>query len=295
MKWQYPLEVVDADTTASGVDESGRDTRDSSATGISAAVHHFRLRNLWSKIHSTLYSDITSNNVEHPEHDTNVSRLRGELDTWRATIPDLSSSSNDAFVLFGSEDWFEVNYSFSILMIHRRQLTTSRGAVPDYIFLDCLKASQNICNRYRLQFVGRPISYSWGALHFLFFAGLTYLHCLWASPAARQAARHDNISNTCTNCTMVLVIMAERWDGVAAYRDLFETMSSRTMTMMVDEGHREQTIASAWSDPNGFDPLDLSQWMGDTASMGNYDQTHALLAGVIGNFAPEQMDINDLM
>ncbi|KAF7541951.1 hypothetical protein G7054_g357 [Neopestalotiopsis clavispora] len=167
-------------------------------------------------------------------YSSEVQQLRHELETWRSTAPPAVNHRDQALSLFGQDDWYDVNYSYSILLLHRRHLTNTKKEVPDEVILECLQAAENICSRYRRQYVGGSVGYTWGAIHFIFLAGLTYLHCLWISPAARKSRRHDTVSSTCTDCTMVLVVMAERWTGATPYRDIFETLSKRTITMMTD-------------------------------------------------------------
>lgn len=250
---------------------------------MSVAIHVFRLRRLWACIHTTLYSDTTLSSPAHPTYHTRTEHLRMELENWRASIPPLSPHVGEALSLFASADWFEVNYSYSILLLYRGQLTESKGGVADNIFLECLQAAENICHGYRRQFIGRSVGYTWGALHFLFLAGLTYLHCLWTSPAARGVVRQDDVSSTCTDCTMVLVVMAERWEGAAPYRDIFEALASRTMTMMVDKNHEKWMLPSGSRQSDGLDPGDLTRWMADIADTGMSDGIDRFLTGLIGD------------
>lgn len=201
---------------------------------MSVAIHVFRLRRLWAAIHTSLFSDTTPIRTNHLSYHEKVQQLRHELETWRSTAPPAVHHRDQALSLFGQDDWYDVNYSYSILLLHRRHLTNTKKEVPDEVILECLHAAENICSRYRRQYVGGSVEYTWGAIHFIFLAGLTYLHCLWISPAARKSRRHDTVSSTCSDCTMVLVVMAERWTGATPYRDIFETLSKRTITMMTD-------------------------------------------------------------
>lgn len=41
-----------------------------------------------------------------------------------------------------------------------------------------------------------------------------------------------DVINTCTACTMVLVIIAERWSKARTYRDVFEQLSEQTLAFI---------------------------------------------------------------
>lgn len=87
---------------------------------------------------------------------------------------------------------------------------------------------------YRQLYVSQRLNDTWGALHVLFLAGVTFVHCLWSSPETRAVYRLDKVSSICTSTMIVLAIMAERWTPVEAYRDAFDMLSTATQTMLVE-------------------------------------------------------------
>ncbi|OAA54160.1 Transcription factor [Niveomyces insectorum RCEF 264] len=241
-------------------------------SSMAVAIHVFRQRCLWAKMYAALFSDTKRVPATDTAYTARIRQLRVELDAWRATAPpDVPRLSGTALTLFGSKDWYEVNYSHSILLLHRNRLLETRGgasAAPDHIVLECLDAAENISRGYHRQFVTGRVGYTWGALHFLFLAGLTYLHCLWTAPTARRSRPWDTVSNTCMDCSMVFVVMAERWGGAAPYRDIFGSLSRRTISMMMAD---QDPLQSAW--PASFetsalaecgnleDPWEAMQWI----------------------------------
>lgn len=261
-------------------------------TTMSAAVHTFRLRLLWSQIHTSLYSTKNAGKDNNP-HSPTVLNLRNALMDWRNTTPcGTAPASNDPTLsVFKSESWFNLAYNHSILLLYRSQLT-ERYATTDpqsiEVFAECARAAREICYGYRQSYIGRPTSYTWGSLQIVFLAGLTYLHCLWTSAALRRATRNDEVSNTCMTCTMVLVVMAERWHAVAAYRDIFEELVSKTMSMLVDR--RQDRVAGTTADA----PLmlgdesgmtgNMAQWCASIADVGMSDGVEKMLTGFVGNF-----------
>jgi hypothetical protein len=104
----------------------------------------------------------------------------------------------------------------------------------DRAFQICAEHAREICLRYRrlYQNKGARVQFTWGSLHILFLAGLTYLFCLWRSPRTRAKTKQTSTMQTCMACTTVLIIIAERWSQAVPYRDIFETLSERTMDML---------------------------------------------------------------
>ncbi|KAF7561495.1 hypothetical protein G7046_g2644 [Stylonectria norvegica] len=212
--------------------------------------------------------------------EVDAEQLRVEIDTWRADIPPALPSAGEALSLFTTPDWYDMEYNYTILQLYRVQIIDGQEGTADAVFLDCLRAAEGICHGYRRQYLGKQTSYTWSALHELFLAGLTYLHCLWTSPAAREAHRQGQVSSTCTDCTIVLVLMAERWDTAAPYRDIFETLASRTMTMMDDRTEGKPTSTSALDDADAGGEGDLMQWMTEMADGGMSEGFNGLLSSL---------------
>ncbi|CAK7212902.1 hypothetical protein SBRCBS47491_001621 [Sporothrix bragantina] len=254
------------------------------APDLSVALHMFRLRRLWAKIQFALFSD-TSNNTKNtrvrirttePAYIARIQQLQAELDDWRATAPPEPPRTGEALTLFGSKDWYDSNYSHSILLLHRNHLIEARSAVSAPIVHACLEATERISRGYYRQFILGRVGCTWGCLHVLFLAGLTYLHSLWTSPAARAARSLSAVSSTCMDCSMVFAVMAERWTRAAAYRDMFERLSRKTMAMLVEQGQSTENSleASAWPGSVGAstlavesgsleDPWEVMQWINE--------------------------------
>lgn len=242
------------------------------------------MRRLLARVHNSLYShQACCCSGKHPHYDQ-IQHLRSEIENWRATIPPIKAHAGDALSLFSTSDWFEMEYSYTILHLYRSQIIDRHAGATDSVFLDCLRAAENICLGYRRQYLGKPTSYTWAAVHELFLAGLTYLHCLWTSPAAREAHRQGQVSSTCTNCTIVLVLMAERWDAAAPYRDIFETLANRTITMMSDRAEEKHTLPTALTETDSWDEGGLTQWMSQMADVEMPAEFDGLWGGFTGGF-----------
>ena len=256
---------------------------------MTRSIHSLGIRRLRGVIHTSLYSDTTPRNPSN-YHDLQIciEQLKAELEDWRTSTPRMPPPPAEPLALFSTADWFELNYNYTILQLNRIPITDPKGGCPDSIFFECVHAAETICHGYRRQFFGKPTGFTWGALHELFLAGLTYLHCLWTSPAVREATRQDQMSSTCTDCTIVLVIMAERWDTVAPYRDIFDALASRTMAMVADKSREKSmlpgTAVTASTQPDGHDPEDFSQWMAGIVETGMFEGVDRLLPDLIGDW-----------
>ncbi|KAG4432740.1 hypothetical protein IFR05_011770 [Cadophora sp. M221] len=222
-----------------------------------------------------------------------IEYLHKQLSYWRDSSPQVSTQTT--LSVFDSNSWFNLAYNHSILLLYRGQLTRHYSTAeprPQDIFLQCSRAAQEICLEYRrLHIKQQPVSYTWGALIILFLAGLTYLHCLWTSDIS-DGIRQDEISNTCTACTMVLVVLAERWEQAAPHKDIFEALASKTMAMIVDK-HREFWMLPAApiheQQGRGLDyPGEMAHCVTDISGVGMSDSIESLLTGLAYEFGGEE-------
>lgn len=237
------------------------------------ATHTFRIRFLMSRIHYALYSRSPSCCRHVYDTRERIRNFRQELEVWRASIPLMTVSTAQTLSLFATTDWFHLEFDYALLQLYRVLLVDPATKSSDPCFEECFQAAKDICNRYRTQFVGKPTSYTWMALHELFLAGMTYIHCLWTSTTIRVAQRQSQVSSVCNSCTIVLVIMAERWSAAAPYRDLFERLSNKTLLMLEEESmlnldlrdslNRDESTISDWVDwERCIDGTDMSEIYG---------------------------------
>ncbi|KAK7214664.1 hypothetical protein V2G26_002667 [Clonostachys chloroleuca] len=280
---EYPTDIDDADIPASGPCYSSRQSPTDPPTGMTRAIHTFRIRHILAHLHTTLYSN--SKSCCPPKHSRleQVQKFRAEIENWRAEIPPLPPCT-EALALFQTSDWFEMEYNYTILQLYRSQIIHHSGTVES-VFLDCMRAAESICHSYRSQYLGKPTSYTWTGLHELFLAGLTFLHCLWTSPTVRETYRQGRVASVCTDCTIMLVLMAERWKAAAPYRDTFETLAKRTITMMDDKPGGARNLSDATPEPQTSPKDGLAQWMALISDAGITEgYINGLLNSVVGDF-----------
>ncbi|KAH8696217.1 fungal-specific transcription factor domain-containing protein [Talaromyces proteolyticus] len=252
-------------------------------TSMSTAIHVFRLRCLWARIHHSLYSENALANANDVTYRSRIEELRAELDEWLASAPQVIPRTGRTLSIFATRAWYELNYNYTVLLLYRTELAEGRDSA-NTIFSDCIKAAKDICTQYRRLYVGTPIRHTWGTLRCIFFAGLVYLHCLWTAPGIRDTIQYDDVSRTCTDATMVLVVIAQAWEEAAPYRDLFETLANRTMTMIVNRNNGVHTSSYPRASADPTDQETLTQWMADIANTGMSDEMEELLAGFIDEF-----------
>lgn len=238
---------------------------------MTAALHATKLRQLWSKFSDSIYSNLFHPNSDGPSQQVGASieNLRQKLEEWKAAVPDSSpddSVNGKTLSVFASKNWFRLAYDYSILLLYRHYIIDNQGwyqeslspsqvgimDARDRAFEVCADHARDICLIYRhlYQTQGAHVQFTWGSLHILFLAGLTYLYCLWRSPCVRLKTRPNTVMNTSMACTTVLIIIADRWPAAISYRDIFETLSERTISMMCGEQ------GNSLQDVNPFPPAD---------------------------------------
>lgn len=237
-----------------------------------------------------------------------VNRLRREIDDWSTSLPSqLNFSHSHPLSVFASAEWFQLAYDHSILLLYRPYITSTVGQTGPFndhqgfisddekeiierAFEECSVRAREICVLYRRLYQNSSIQFTWGSLHILFLGGLTYLYCLWRSKRVRELTRQTDVVSTCMACTTVLVIIAERWNLATSYRDLFETLSERTTSIVFGNGNISGPMSQHCSTEfgQGFDPTlttdgPLQDWMTNLNEMSIPQESewlvHELLQG----------------
>ncbi|KAH8689885.1 fungal-specific transcription factor domain-containing protein [Talaromyces proteolyticus] len=234
---ELPADIDDEYITPLGLERNPRNVGEP-PTLMTGALHVIRLRRLWAKFSQSLYTK-----GDHRDDGT-VDSLRQELDDWHAALPgQFTSSRPRPLSVFASTEWFQLAYAHSILLLYRPYITSSlshsRPTIEihdperiDRVFEECSVRAREMCLLYRRLYQSSTIQFTWGSLHILFLGGLTYLYCLWRSQKVREMTSQAEVITTCMACSTVLVIIAERWNLATSYRDLFETLSERTISMV---------------------------------------------------------------
>ncbi|KAK2699255.1 hypothetical protein QWA68_001961 [Fusarium oxysporum] len=278
---EFPLDIDDSNITETDILVEPRSPNSAFSTTMSTALHVFRLRKIWARLHASLYSDMY--NMDNTTHDDRIPLFRAEIDAWLASTPPIPPRTGAALSILATQDWYDLSHSETIIMLYRGRLINHLGGANDDVFLQCARAAESICLKNRRLYVAKPVNCTWGTLHVIFSAGLTYLHCLWTSAAVRHRTSLNDMSSTLTSCTMVLAVIAERFKGAAPYRDIFEALCTRTKEMMVDGGGEQLGVQISTMDPCYVMPGRFTQWMAEISDAGIPDTVDSLLAGLVSD------------
>lgn len=265
-----PLDTDDESITVNGLTSVPRSQATDPPTLMSGAIHAYKLRRLWTKMNDQLYPPRgrlycgDSGSQRHV-----IDSLREELEDWHTATPDqLDYSASHPLSVFASKSWFQLAYDHSILLLYRHYMVASQSSrhgvdVSDHAHADdmaktandaleeCFVRAREICVVYRRIYQSSSVQFTWGSIHILFLAGLTYLFCLWRSSPLRSKAKQSDVIGTCLACSTVLIIVAERWNMATGYRDTFEALSQRTISMICGDIEEPSNLGSLPFTPNG--------------------------------------------
>lgn len=267
---ELPTDANDSCITEMGIAEEMPRGQGQRKTAMTHANQVFKLRLIWARIHTSLFSDTARLSVHDAAYQARIQQLRADLDHWHTAAQRSKPRGAGDLTMFNTTEWYDLNYNYTLLLLYRNHLEAYDPS-SSQIFTECIRASRNICQGYRRLYVGTYIRYTWGTLYFLFFSGLVYLHCLWTVPSPWDIVAVDDVSKTCTDCTMVLVAIAEGWRGAAQYRDTFEVLAGRTMTMLLN---RDRSLPLQELPPSSADPgdqIDWNDWLKDILEAGTLD------------------------
>ncbi|CAG8105006.1 unnamed protein product [Penicillium olsonii] len=270
---ELPANVDDEYITASGYSCHLAQSSSETPTTITGAIHVIRLRKLWVRFDQELYS---KRGLDSSTRATRLNTLRHDLDQWRLSTPDPYPTANyQPLSVFVSAEWFQLAYDHSILLLYRPYMISGADAgrentaffigegrqdideslAIERAYEECSVRSREICLLYRKLHREYGVQFTWGSLHILFLASLTYLYCLSKSPRVQQLTRQGEVSSTCMACSTVLSVMAERWRAAAPFLDLFEKLAEATINKLFANGY----FRPAEKTPVKTSSLDLSQ------------------------------------
>lgn len=225
------------DLTAPGAPP--RDDPDGQAwSNVLPFIHIIKLRQLQSKIHRTVFrvdKDILSPSHQRTKLDHKISTLTTELEAWASAAPN-PPNPNPLAQADGPDgaqhhhDFFALQHHKTILTLYTPLLPTLPPSSPH--LAACARAASRACTAYKRLHQRKTLSYTAGALHSCFVAGLALVYCLWRDRAlfsyqALEAARA---------CSLCLTVFAERWPAggaVVGYRDVFDALSAALFRAIV--------------------------------------------------------------
>jgi hypothetical protein len=244
----FPADIDDESITRDRFLSTPRTHHLTTSTTMSAAIHHLRLRRIWGEITTNFYQSKLERTPRTPDLQI-ADEIHASLEQWFAECPRIINRTDEGGLPFGTMEWFTLAYDHTVLLLNRHRLVTHMrhgfNSALDMSTLDmsttyaqCAHSAARICHTYQDVYLNTKVSSTWGALHILFLAGLTFLYCLWTDGACRKTYRRDAVNSACTACTVALVIITERWSAAQPYRDTFQALANATQSMLAEQEDR---------------------------------------------------------
>ncbi|KAJ6160889.1 hypothetical protein N7470_004285 [Penicillium chermesinum] len=127
---EYPLDIDDDCLTEHGINGTPRTSVDVPATTVSSAIHTIRIRQIWGRMQALLYPQIGVGATPMMSVMLEES-FRSELKKWLEEAPNQLNTNERHNNTFGSEEWFELMYQHSILILHRHKLVAIRSSAAE--------------------------------------------------------------------------------------------------------------------------------------------------------------------
>ncbi|KAF5698418.1 transcription activator acu-15 [Fusarium globosum] len=216
---ELPLHIDDDKINALGLLQSPRVSHDEPPTNMTGAIHVIKLRRLWSKIGNTIYPAVTQSPVsQEVAKKPLMDQLREELEAWHSEIPYAPDTT-------GMDPLYWITH---------KTLPGEEDSVEEALEC-CMQKAKELCLLYRRLFQYQSLQFTWGV---------------------RQATKRMDIINTCMACNTALVIIAERWSKAVPYRDIFEVLSERTISLICGDGNLSRGANEATQAPDRNQSID---------------------------------------
>lgn len=263
-------DIEDEEEMARAVEEASHNPH--RVTSMSPAIHIFRLQQLESKIHHTIYRVDRPTSGIDPQK---ITRLRSALEDWKSRIPSCVPGSDDenAPNPYIMTSYHVLQYHKAMLLLLLPLLPSLGPTHPDFGL--CVDTAGQICQAYkRLHDDQQYLSYSMVALHTNFVAGLTMVYCFLVD----KAIFDFKLSSDIRACSTVLYVIAERWSAARKVRNAFE----RLVRVAVEGGRESRQSAKATQ--SQMAPQGQNQNLADLST-----QRISVAADTLGAAAPETL------
>lgn len=209
------LGVAAATPPSTATPKSSRASNTGDGDNIEIAIHMFRLRQIESRIHHSIYRTDKPLSVLRPKLDKHLEALQA----WKDELFNSVSPSDKQLL-----DYPMLQYHRAVrLLIH--PFLTLLGPSDVYYSL-CLQAAGNICQAHKRLHQTPDYGHSFIAVQTVFVSGVTLVYGLWTHG-------HDawtvTLADDVRACSLVLFVMSERATWVRKYRDAFEILVNAAM------------------------------------------------------------------
>ncbi|RDW63307.1 hypothetical protein BP6252_10852 [Coleophoma cylindrospora] len=203
--------------------------RISKRKSIALAIHHVKLRQIQSRLTHDVYAIARPNlTIDGREGRLEIiSNLQDQLEAWRIELYSIYEKENSPYSLA----WYDRLYHTTTLALHRP--TPLLPIASDTSLLRCYSSSAALLVTYHESLKDIELAQSWMLLNGCFFAGVTMLYAIWSSLAVSQSVILDEVMDRVRMCSVVLAVMAERWNAASEFRDTFEQLANPTIRQLV--------------------------------------------------------------
>ncbi len=203
-------------------------------SAMSCFIRQVKLQRIESKIHQTVYRVDQKTCIE----DSEIDAFLDELTEWRRSMPrevyKRSTSKSEHMVHAFGNDLTLVGYNKAIRLLLYPQLFL------DQINVKYIKACANACAElleiHKRRYTSTAYDLNLIALNSVYNSGLTLIYCIWISP---QEIFSITTSSGISACSIVLHVMAERWQGAKKYCDSFEFIRKSVLEFL---GHQQKPV-----------------------------------------------------
>ena len=216
---------------------SGSETAKFDLHSQQAHNHLFKLSKLESEIKHVQHSQVWVPKIAYPRanYAAWVQDIQPRLDEWYATVPQPGNAHPSS--IFACQAYWDYVYNNAILLLYRPNSTVSQK-VPEATVFSFTASCQLIQSIKTLQREGK-VDVLWKSTHHLFMAGLGVIYSLWHSKEVRDQNPIAASISTLQSCASTLSAMAESFPGAAGCRNVFDTLSTATVSWLVNENAAE--------------------------------------------------------
>ncbi|KUJ17530.1 uncharacterized protein LY89DRAFT_733375 [Mollisia scopiformis] len=200
--------------------QDAADSSPETMTGVAESDHRFHLRQIQSKIHSTVerleYHALCQN-----KEVTNLwnSELRLELDQWKAELAHVQDPMSSC-----STQWLSNLYFYNVLALFPNMNLAANGDALCHV----VSASSEVLRNFRfIQIPDQKSCYTWTALVHQFQAGISLLYCFWAAPyhLAHEVYGSPDVDVALLACSATLAEFALRWESAKHFKAAFDLLN----------------------------------------------------------------------
>ncbi|KFA70194.1 hypothetical protein S40285_04420 [Stachybotrys chlorohalonatus IBT 40285] len=253
--------------------EQDRSIPPSPPTSMSTLIHLLRLKRIESEIQHTIYR------VDRMEASQDIciqtNTFIDKLHAWKNAIPQqkLHQEMMENQVYLSYDSYMAAYYKAFRTLLQPRLYEKN---IPERYLELCAEACRGVCQTYKRLHTKLPIAFTSLSLQSVFLAGLTLIYCMWIDTTNSRAF---NNHGALTDCSIMLYVMAERWQVGRKYRDLFELVKKSVLETIEEGQHAPRSAVPSLK--NGMQ-TSLQQLQANTVVENVADDLEQMISDMTG-------------